>query len=139
MFCKNCGKEIPDGANVCPNCGQAPNGPAPVQPGGNPDDGKGLSIAALVLGICGCALFWFSVANVIILAANILGIIFGIKGRKKSMAAYGKASGIATAGLVLSIIGTSICGIGVLSCTVCVGCTACAAQGALSELPNYLQ
>ena len=22
MFCSNCGMEVPDGANVCPNCGQ---------------------------------------------------------------------------------------------------------------------
>lgn len=25
MFCKNCGAQIPDGSNVCPNCGQNAN------------------------------------------------------------------------------------------------------------------
>ena len=64
-------------------------------------------------------LAWISVINVIVLAAGILGIIFGYKGRQKSIAAYGKASGLATAGFILGIVGTSICGLGVLSCTIC--------------------
>ncbi len=134
MFCKNCGKEIADEALACPNCG-APTQPtqtstsaAPVR---NPQDGRGLSIAALVLGICGVVLFWLPVFNLIVLACAVLGIIFGLKGRKKSIDAYGKASGLATAGLVLGIIGASICGLGVLTCTVCTSCTGC---GIMSRL-----
>lgn len=107
----------------------------------NPNDGRGLSITALVLGICGVVLAWISVINVIVLAAGILGIIFGYKGRQKSIEAYGKASGLATAGFVLGIIGTSICGLGVLSCTLCVavasGCSSCGTActgAALSDL-----
>ena len=169
MFCKNCGSQIPDGSIMCSNCGavmsvkpaasepvqQVPQQPAyqqpvyqqpvyqqPVyRPVRNPNDGRGLSIAALVLGICGVVLAWISVLNVIVLAAGILGIVFGYKGRQKSIMAYGKASGLATAGFVLGIIGTSICGLGVLSCTVCAaavsGCSSCGSactSAALSDL-----
>ncbi len=31
MFCKNCGNEVPEGTNVCPNCGQSVNGEQPQQ------------------------------------------------------------------------------------------------------------
>lgn len=148
MFCANCGKVVPDGANACPNCGAAlqgqnggpvsqPQQPVYQQPAyqqpvyqqpvyqqrpRNPQDGKGLSITALVLGICGVALCWIGGLNIVILVLSILGIIFGVIGRKKSIAAYGKASGLATAGLVLGIIGTAISGIGVLACTACAAC-----------------
>lgn len=29
MFCKNCGKQIPDGAHVCPYCGRSTGTPPP--------------------------------------------------------------------------------------------------------------
>ena len=32
MFCKNCGKQIPDGAVACPFCGQSLTAAAPAQP-----------------------------------------------------------------------------------------------------------
>ena len=115
---------------VYPNY-QQPVNPQPVYPNyqqptnyhppRNPNDGRGLSIAALVLGICGVVLCWIGGLNIVILVLGILGIVFGVIGRKKSVAAYGKASGLATAGLVLGIIGTAICGIGVLACAACIG------------------
>lgn len=50
---------------------------------------------------------------------------------------------LATAGLVLSIIGTAMAGIGFLTCTLCVLCTAGAigsagAAGDLSELNDFI-
>lgn len=143
MFCKNCGSEIPDGTLFCSKCGKATAetnqwGPTNYQPytqqPRNPQDGRGLSITALVLGICGVALCWLPSLNVIVLACGILGIVFGYIGRKKSIAAYGKASGLATAGFVLGIIGTAICGIGVLSCTVCVSCASCGTRSLWNSL-----
>lgn len=86
------------------------------------NDGKGMSITALVLGIVGAAGGWCGWFGYIALAAAILGIIFGVKGRKMSVAVHGKPSGLATAGLVLGIIGTVLAGIGVLACTVCAAC-----------------
>ena len=29
MFCGNCGKDIEDGVDFCPNCGKSPNGKSP--------------------------------------------------------------------------------------------------------------
>lgn len=82
------------------------------------NEGKGFSIAALVLGIIGLIGGWFPYVGYFTLACSILGIIFGVKGRKMSVAVHGKASGLATAGLVLGIVGTAICALGVL----CIGC-----------------
>lgn len=141
MFCKNCGQEVPEGINVCPRCGQlvseTEQSPAaqPYQPNdsqpGSVSDGKGQSIAALVLGIIGVVFCWIPYGNLIVLVCAILGIVFGFKGRQASIAVHGKASGLATAGFVLGIIGASICGIGVLSCTVCVSCVGLTTLGAL--------
>ena len=48
--------------------------------------------------------------NFLLLAGSIAAIIMGAKGRKYSALAYGKPSGLATAGFVVSIVGTSIVG-----------------------------
>ena len=85
--------------------------------------GKGYSIAALVLGIVATVLAWFYMINIAALACSILGVIFAAKGKKLAVAASAP-TGIATAGLVLSIIGTILAGIGFFSCTVCVLCAA---------------
>lgn len=85
--------------------------------------GKGYSIAALVLGIVATVLAWFYMINIAALACGILGVIFAAKGKKLAVAASAP-TGIATAGLVLSIIGTVLAGIGFFSCTVCVLCAA---------------
>ncbi len=80
--------------------------------------GKGMSVAALVLGIVACAGFWIPMGNIVILILGIVGIILAIKGKKAATAANAPA-GMATAGLVLSIIGTVVAGIGFITCTVC--------------------
>lgn len=59
---------------------------------------KGFAIAALVLGIVSivfCCLWYISIPT------GVVGIILGVMGRKKCTT----AQGMATAGLVLSIIG----------------------------------
>ncbi len=106
---------------------QQPYNPYPPRQPRNPNDGRGFSITALVLGCCGVVFCWVGILNIIILACGILGIIFGVKGRQKSIMAYGRPSGLATAGFILGIIGTSICALGVLSYLSCVACYSCAA------------
>lgn len=93
-------------------------------------DGKGMSIAGLVLGILGLVGGFIPVVNYFTTVCAILGLIFACIGRKRSKLAYGKASGIATAGLVLSIIGTSFAALGVLCTIACMG-SLCAAGNSL--------
>ena len=100
----------------------------------NPHDGRGFSIASLVIGCCAVALCWTPIMNIILLACGIIAIIMGAKGRKMSIMAYGKPSGLATAGLVLGIIGTVITGIGAVSCLACASCYSCAACEAASAI-----
>ncbi len=85
------------------------------------NSGKGLSIAALVLGIVSAVLAWFYLINIAALVCGIIGIVCAAKGRKMALAASAP-TGIGTAGLVLSIIGTCLAGIGFFSCTLCVLC-----------------
>lgn len=93
------------------------------QPGGYPtapvDSGKGISVAALVLGILGIIGAWIPVVCYVTGILAILGLIFGAIGRKKSVAATGKASGLATAGFVLGIIGTAFAVIGIICAVAC--------------------
>ena len=65
---------------------------------GNNGSGKGLSVASLVLGICGLV-----VPYVGFLCA-LIGLILGVVGKNKSKS-IGEPTGMATAGIVLSIIG----------------------------------
>ena len=89
-------------------------------------DGKAFSVTALVLGICSAVFsMFFAIAipvSLLFLACGIVGIVFAIMGRKKSTQCYGRPSGIATAGFVLSIIGTAISAFFILSCLACVAC-----------------
>ena len=86
--------------------------------------GKGFSVAALVLGILGIVGGWFPVVNYFTTVCAVLGLIFGVSGRKKSLAATGRPSGLATAGLVLGIIGTAFAAIGLICTLACAGAIA---------------
>ena len=76
------------------------------------DNAKNMSIAALICGILGIVGSFIPVVQYFTLILAILGIV---KGRK--MAADNE-KGLATAGLVLGIIGTAFAAIGVI-CVVC--------------------
>ncbi len=70
-----------------------------------------LAVAGLVLGILSVVFaFLFTWIGLI---AGIVGIVLSVKGRKS------EKKGMATAGMVLSIIGTSLSGIFV-ACALCV-------------------
>lgn len=74
-----------------------------------------MGVASLVLGIVALVFTFTGPIGWIGLIIGIIGIILGALAKKSS------PSGIATAGLVCSIIGTAICGIGFLACVACVG------------------
>jgi hypothetical protein len=74
------------------------------QPGAPPpqQQGNGMAVAGLVLGILGAVLFFVPFIGWIL---AILGIIFGAVGNSKANKIGGKGKGMAIAGLVLGLIG----------------------------------
>lgn len=92
---------------------------------------KTLGIVGMVLGIFSIVSFYWSFFSFASLAAGIVGIILAIKS-KKSFAEAGQQSGIPTAALVLSIIGTVLSVIGI-SCTICVCAAATTAIGSTTN------
>lgn len=97
--------------------------PAPQEPETNK-----MSVAALVCGILGIVGSFIPVVSYFTLVLAILGIVFGSKGMKIAKAT-GQGQGLATAGLVLGIIGTTFGVIGVL-CIICAA-GALAAAGSM--------
>jgi len=108
-----------------PNLNREPDGQPPVggpPPFGGPppnQEGKGAAIASLVLGIIALVSFWYPIVNIASLILSIVGLVLAISARKK-----GFVGGMATAGLVLSIIALVLSGIGFFTCTVCLLCVA---------------
>ena len=72
-----------------------------------------MSVASLVLGICSLVIPYVGVATAIV------GIILGIMGKKKAME-VGAPSGMATAGIVVSIIGLAGAIMTVILCIACI-------------------
>ena len=79
---------------------------------------NGFAIAALVLGILSIlssfTIMWLGLGW-IGLILGIVGIVMGVMAKKKN------PTGMATAGLVLSIIGTVLCAIFFIACVSCIG------------------
>lgn len=85
MYCKNCGKEINDGAAVCPHCGVVVNKEAlsPASPKMN------------TLAIVGFILSFF---------IAIAGLVCSIIGRKQCQERGENGAGFAFAGIIISIV-----------------------------------
>lgn len=78
---------------------------------------NGAAVASLVLGIVGLCTGWLYGLGCIL---GIVGIVMSANAKKQN-----GPSGMATAGLVLSILAV-VFGAVTLACTVCVGGAACA-------------
>ena len=83
--------------------------------------GKGLSIASMILGIISLVIPYAGTA------VAIVGLILGIVGKKKSKA-VNAPSGMATAGIVMSIIAIA------WSVALIAICASCVGWGVLSSL-----
>ena len=73
-----------------------------------------MCIASLVLGICSLFVPYVGVPTAIV------GLILGILGRKKALDA-GAPTGMATAGIVMSIIALAWAVLVIIWCTACIG------------------
>lgn len=78
-----------------------------------PTNGK--AIASLVLGILAAVCVFFGYGALLGIALGVVGLILGISAKKE------EPSGMATAGIVLSIIAIAVCAIGFIACVACIG------------------
>ncbi len=99
MFCKVCGCEMPDDANVCPRCGSAVENSEFVATEQPAAPAAKFSVKAIVG-------FAVSLVGIIISAipCGIVGIIFSILGMKEINTGEKRGKGFAIAGLVVSIL-----------------------------------
>ncbi|WP_343208199.1 DUF4190 domain-containing protein [Anaerolentibacter hominis] len=79
----------------------------------NQTDGK--SIASLVLGIVSLVFIFLGSYSFIGIILAVIGLVLGVSAKKET------GSGMATAGIVLSIIGLAMCALSFLACAACVG------------------
>lgn len=85
------------------------------------DQSNGKALASMVLGIVACVFVFFGYGAFVGIILGVIGLILGINAKKEG------PSGMATAGIVLSIIAISICALGLIACVACVGCFSAAA------------
>src|SRR6185437_14399535 len=79
-----------------------------------------MPVASLVLGIIGTVLSWHPLLMFLGVPCAILAIVFGIMSRKR-LAAEQRPTGMATAGLVLGIVGAAISALIFAACAACAG------------------
>ena len=90
-FCGNCGSKMDSDASFCTNCGSSGNAEVKAAPVANESNGQtvnGMAKAGFILSFF----------------VPALGLIFSIIGLNKAKQLSGNGKGLATAGLILSII-----------------------------------
>ena len=91
-----------------------------------------MGIAALILGIVSIVIGGFSINYYVGIACGIVGIILAAIARKNGQ------RGVATAGLVLSIIGLSLSVVLYIACLACVSAVDNALDNALDSALNNI-
>ena len=106
MYCRKCGREIPDNAVMCGYCGTPTNPDNPYTYGGAPQnmDGvaNGLGIASMVLGIVAILMACCTGGKWLTILVAVAGLVLGILSLQK--AKDGNSKGMAIAGVVCSIL-----------------------------------
>ena len=97
------------------------------------DPFKGKAIASMILGIVSLVLFWAGYGALISLACGIIAIVLGSQARKGAENMGIKPNGMATAGLVMGLIGAILSLICFVSCVACVSCYGTALNSAFSD------
>ena len=137
MFCQKCGHNNPDGAPFCSNCGSPMNAQQNFQFQYQQNvnfqalkpfiPGKGMGIAAMVLGIVACV---FCCYFYISLPCAITGLILGCLSNCKAKKA-GLKNGFAVAGIACSSVALGLTLIFILYVVLVFGTIFTALDGAL--------
>ncbi len=79
---------------------------------------NGKAIASLVLGIISVVFIFFGYGALVGIVTGIIGLVLGIQAKKE------QPCGMATAGIVLSVIAIVACAISFVACVICIGAIA---------------
>ena len=123
MFCRICGYELPENAQFCSRCGtsvapsdfaETPMTSAPAAPAKK--SGKAITgfVMSLVGIFFGTSIGYDFVGLLITIACGVIGLIFSILGKKEIVQRSLGGKGLATAGLIISIIVLSISALDVI-------------------------
>ena len=111
---------------------QAPQTPAAMPPAGGAGQGNGLAIAGMVLGIVGLVglcIWWLG------LPCAIVGLILSICAKKKA-AVTGTGGGMATAGIVTSVVALGLAVLGFIFMIVGFAIFSSAVKEGLENMPT---
>ncbi len=97
-----------------------------------------MPVASLVLGILGTLLSLHPVSMLVGLPMAIVALILGVMARKQ-LAAQNQPTGLATAGLVLGIVGTTIGALILAMCAACAGMIGMAGHEASKQIEKAAQ
>jgi len=78
-----------------------------------------MAVASMVLGILSLLVMWIPVIGIVAVPMSLIGVILGASS-KKSLTAQGKPTGVATAGIVMSVIALAISILFTLVCAACL-------------------
>ena len=160
VFCSNCGNKFEAQAQAQPQpqpqpqqqpqqpqqpqpqFQQQPQQPPPFQPPMYQSSsanlpGKGMATASMIFGIFTLILCWWGFTGYVALVLGIIGIITGVMSNKKMKMVGLPSIGMATAGLVMSIIGTIFGAIFAIACTLCSSAV-CSIGTSIGSLGSYL-
>jgi hypothetical protein len=76
--------------------------PAPPYADAGPARGNGMAVAALVLGIVACVLFWTVFGGIVL---GVVAIVLGIVGARRARGGRAPRRGMAVVGIVLGAVG----------------------------------
>lgn len=88
---------------------QTPQSPAPT---------NGKAVASLVCGIVALIVAWFGWGAIVSIALSIVGIVLGVNAKKEMPQ---NSAGLATGGIVCSIIALVLSTVVFIACVLCVG------------------
>lgn len=114
---------------------QPPYSQPPYQYPQQPGPSKGAAVASMILGIVSLLFFWSYYFAVVPMVLGIIAIVLGAKAQKE-MPLGSDGRGMATAGLIMGIIGAGLSAV-VFLCSTAITCSVCSAVPWATDYYNY--